>query len=103
MNLLSTPTPVPVTTIKLISGTELAVGAMTASLLAEHYVVPRRDHRSKSGYQREVSNSRVNKLVKDLKDGQVDIPTSILVNLRDFDRERHVVAKDGALFLVIQP
>lgn len=103
MNLMSTPTPVPVTTIPLRSGTELAVGAMTAGLLSEHFIVPRRDHRTKTGYQREVTTSRVNKLMKDLREGRVDIPTSVLVNLRAYDPDRHITVLDGARYLVIQP
>lgn len=99
----SSPVPVPVTTIKLKSGTELAVGAMSAALLNEHFVVPRRDHKNRKGYQRDVSTSRVNKLVKDLKENRVDLPTSILLNLRDFDTDRHIVDEGGSRFLFIQP
>jgi len=103
MDTLSTPTPVPVSTIKLRNGIELAVGVMSAQLLAEHFEVPRRDHRTQSGYQREITVARVNKLVRDLKDGRVDIPTSILVNLRDFDEAVHIFEVQGSRQLVIQP
>lgn len=103
MNTSTTPTPIAVSTIELRSGTQLALGAMSAQLLAEHFVVPRRDHRSRQGYQREVSNSRVNKLMRDLKDHRVDIPTSILINLRDYDEDRHIINEGGVRSLVIQP
>lgn len=53
--------------------------------LIDRYSVPRRDSRSKRGYQREISVSRVNRLMKDLRARRVDLPTSILVNMRDYD------------------
>lgn len=87
---------VPVVRTSTWSGTPMAVGVITAGALVERYTVPRRDSRSKAGYQREVSVSRVNRLMKDLRAKRVDLPTSILVNLRDFDPLAHVVdAPDG--------
>ena len=77
------------------SGTPMAVGVLKAGDLGNKYVIPRRDSRSKTGYQREVSNARVNRLVKDLKEKRVDLPTSILVNLRNFDPLQHLVERDG--------
>ena len=59
-----------------------AVGVMSAQALVQRYEVPQRDHRNRSGYQRPVSNARVNKLAADLKSGQVDIPTAVLLNVR---------------------
>jgi DGQHR domain-containing protein len=76
---------------------------MNAELLQEHFVVPRRDHRNRTGYQRDVSTTRVNKLIKDLKDNRVDLPTSILLNLRDFEPLRHITEEGGRRYLVIQP
>jgi DGQHR domain-containing protein len=74
----------------------MAVGVITAAALVDRYTVPRRDSRSKAGYQREVSVSRVNRLMKDLRAKRVDLPTSLLVNLRDFDPLEHMVeAPDG--------
>src|SRR3989304_4985013 len=41
-----------------------AVGVMTAGQLTQRYEIPRRDFRKRTGYQREVSPSRVNKTAK---------------------------------------
>jgi len=74
------------------SGTPMVTGVITAGSLVDCYTVPRRDARTKNGYQREISTSRVNRLMKDLKLGRVDLPTSILVNLRNYDPIEHLVA-----------
>ncbi len=58
------------------------VGVLQAGTLVDRYEVPQRDHRRQSGYQRPVSPSRVNKLAADLRTGQVDIPTALLLNIR---------------------
>lgn len=58
------------------------VGVITAGALVDQYEVPFRDHRRQSGYQRPVSPGRVNKLAGDLRSGQVDIPTAVLLNIR---------------------
>jgi DGQHR domain-containing protein len=68
-----------------------AVGVISAAALVRRYSIPHRDSRRKTGYQRPVSPTRVNKLVRDLEGGQVDIPTAVLLNLRNFDGERHLV------------
>jgi DGQHR domain-containing protein len=65
-------------------------GVMTAEALTRRYVIPRRDHRTKKGYQREVSTARVNRLASDLAAGRVDLPTAVLLNLRDFDEKEHL-------------
>ncbi len=70
------------------------VGVMTAGQLTKAYVIPRRDFQKKTGYQREISLARVNKLVDDLRKKQVDLPTALLLNLREFHAERNLT-KDG--------
>jgi DGQHR domain-containing protein len=60
-----------------------AVGVIRAGALVDRYTVAYRDSRRKSGYQRPVSSARVNKLVADLRTGQVDIPTAVLLNARE--------------------
>lgn len=82
---------VPVVRTATWSGTPMAVGVITASALVDRYVIPRRDSRTKKGYQREVSVSRVNRLMKDLRSKRVDLPTSILVNLREYDPVVHLI------------
>jgi DGQHR domain-containing protein len=59
-----------------------AVGVMTAGALVDRFEVPQRDHRRREGYQRPLASSRVNKLAADLRAGQIDIPTALLLNIR---------------------
>ncbi len=97
------PEPIPISTIKLLHGTELAVGAISARALSEHFEVPRRNHSKKTGYQRELTKARVNRLVRDLRERRVDIPTSILLNLREFDRASHIVSEGDHRYLALKP
>ncbi len=93
----------PVVEMSTVTNHSMVVGVISAGALADLSIVPRRDARNKTGYQREVSVARVNKLVKDLRTRRVDLPTLILVNLRDFDQNRHLVrAEDGTLRLVLR-
>jgi DGQHR domain-containing protein len=89
---------VPVHRTATRGGTPLVVGVIAAADLRATFTIPRRDARNKTGYQRELSQSRVNRLVKDLRADRVDLPTSILVNLRDFDPARHLADRRGRLF-----
>jgi DGQHR domain-containing protein len=79
----------------------MAVGVIRAEDLRNNYVVPRRSSRDQKGYQREVSSSRVNRLIKDLKAGLVDLPTSVLVNIRDYDEAANLVKRDGRAYFVL--
>lgn len=90
-------------------GTPLAVGVMTAAAITRRYEIPRRNHKLQTGYQREVSKARVNKLVSDLQSNRVDLPTAVLLNLRDFNPDEHLLRRgdqyffhpgDSALFVV---
>ncbi len=92
------PRELPVHRTATRGGTPLVVGVIEAGELRRTFTVPRRDARTKTGYQRELSPSRVNRLVKDLREDRVDLPTSILVNLRDFDPAHHLVERDGRLY-----
>jgi DGQHR domain-containing protein len=92
----------PVVLTSTLTGQPLAVGVISAGALVDRYVIPRRDSRSKTGYQREVSTARVNRLMKDLRTRRVDLPTSVLVNLRTFDESTHLVRSGESVKLVIQ-
>jgi DGQHR domain-containing protein len=74
------------------------VGVMPAGMLAQRYEIPRRNYGERSGYQRPVSVSRVNRLVADLVADRVDLPTAVLLNVRDFEEDAHLVERDGALY-----
>lgn len=78
----------------------MIVGVIRAKDLRWNFVVPRRDARKREGYQREVSVSRVNRLMKHLKENKVDLPTSILVNLRTFDPVNHLIERSGQYYFI---
>src|SRR2546426_9817252 len=89
-------TLISVTTTKTHrKNTPMVLGVITAGSLADLYLVPRRDTRKKTGSQREVSPARVNRLIKDLSENRVDLPTAILLNLRTFKPETHLAARNG--------
>ncbi len=78
--------------------TPMVLGVITAGVLADVYLVPHRDTRKKTGYQREVSPTRVNRLIRDLSENRVDLPTAVLLNLRTYRPDIHLVARDGRKF-----
>lgn len=81
-------------------GIPLAVGVMSARSLTRKYAIPRRNHQEQTGYQRDVSKARVNKLVSDLQTDRVDLPTAVLLNLRDFDPSLHLEQEEDQLRFV---
>jgi DGQHR domain-containing protein len=87
----------------LRSGTPVVAGVIPAGTLVARHVVPHRDYTRKTGYQREVSTARVNRLVADLKTGRVDLPTAILLNIRNFDRMSHLAESGGGKVLRLGP
>lgn len=68
---------------KLNSGVPLVTGSISIGFLNGRYQVPYRDARAKTGYQRNPSKARINKLKADLLRKRVDLPTAVLMNLRD--------------------
>ena len=93
----------PVVFSETLTGQPLAIGVISAGALVDRYVIPRRDARNKTGYQREVSVTRVNRLMKDLRTRRVDLPTSVLVNLRQFDRAINVAQGPSGTGLKLGP
>src|SRR5687767_4274433 len=76
----------------LRSGKAIVVGTIPAGRLVRSASIPRRDSLRKTGYQREASQQRVNELVRALRANRVDLPTAILLNMRDFRSEDHLRA-----------
>ena len=74
----------------LRTGTRKVLGEITAGDLVDRFVVPRRNHRAKTGYQRDPSIPRIRRLSADLARERVDLPTAVLLNLRDFDPEQNL-------------
>lgn len=89
----------------LRSGTPVVTGVVKAGILTARHIVPRRQvtMKGKTGYQREVSTARVNKLVAELKAGRVDLPTAILLNIRNFDRMVNLTESGGRKYLKLGP
>jgi len=78
----------------------VVVGVIDAGTLAQTYVIPRRDTRRKTGYQRDPSPARVNRLAKDLSSGRVDLPTAILLNMRDCGAEEVIDVRGGVTYFI---
>src|SRR5271168_542005 len=74
---------------KLRSGVPVVAGYIPAGLLIpDNFDIPTYDPRNSRGYQRPLQDSRVNELVADLKKKRVDLPTAILLNLRNREADR---------------
>lgn len=86
---------------KLRGGIPLVLGVVDAGVLAELSTIPRRDFRRKTGYQRDISITRVNRIVADLRDKKIDLPTAILLNLRDYTPAKNLVQRNGGTSLVL--
>ena len=59
------------------------VGTLKFGELVGRYQIPHRVHARDEGYQRMPTTSRVNKLARDLHKGIVDLPTAILLSVRN--------------------
>ena len=70
------------------------VGVMPAKVLVQHHHVPQRDTVGKTGYQRKPTEARITQLAREIMGKQVDLPTSVLLNLRNVQDEQ-VLTKDG--------
>jgi len=81
----------------------VAVGFISAEQLHTRYSVPYRDTLTKTGYQRLPQPARVNRLATDLSRVFADLPTAILVNLREFGSKSRIVEREGVTYLVIDP
>ncbi len=82
----------------LNSGTKLVSGFMpTRLLIPDGYEIPYFDPRSKRGYQRKPQEPRINQLASDLRKDRVDLPTAVLLNIRN--REAKDAVENGLLKL----
>ncbi|MDE0148306.1 MAG: DGQHR domain-containing protein [Rhodospirillaceae bacterium] len=80
------------------SGIPTVVGCIPAGVLACRFKVPYRDSLRKTGYQRKPQPGRVSKLAKDLRAETVDIPTAVLLNVRERHAEHLIeMAKGGSI------
>ena len=82
MNTTSNTVPV-IESRPLRKGPRVVVGVLNAGTLIAQHSVPTRDTRKKSGYQRELSRARVNRLQSELRKRRVDLPTAVLLSMRN--------------------
>jgi len=89
----------------LRSGVRTITGSMELRhLIPDGYIVPHRDTRTKDGYQRLPQDSRIRDLARALDKRRVDLPTAILLNLRDVNPSDVLVEDEvGGLQLRIGP
>lgn len=71
------------------------VGVMPAMVLVMHHHVPRRDPIRDTGYQRSPARARIIRLASEIRNKHVDLPTSVLLNLRNA-RDEQVLARNGS-------
>lgn len=77
----------------LRSGTMIISGFMPAGALVPNgYEIPYFDPRTRKGYQRLPQDARINQLANDLKKDRVDLPTAILLNIRNREATRALSA-----------
>ena len=95
-----TPVMIPIV-VGQIPRTELpiAVGFIRAKDLIPRARIAHREFEGGTGYQRLPSRARVNSLARDLKQQKVDLPTALLLNLREYDRSINIAHRDGMTFL----
>jgi len=79
-------------TIDVIIGSPLrdkikvAIGCVSAKKLVSQMEIPYRSTANADGYQRSPQPARINKLAKEILSKKVDLPTSVLLNLRGFKK-----------------
>jgi DGQHR domain-containing protein len=85
------------------AGVNMAIGFLTAAELLTRYKVPNLDPITRRGYQRPPQMARVSRLATRLREGNVDLPTALLLNLRKDQIEGRLIERDGKTFLVLRP
>lgn len=95
------PLELPVYRMTTQRGISLAVGAIPALDLVRRHRVSRRDPRMKTGYQRELSHGRVERIADDLRENRADVSTTVLLSLRDFDPARNFLERDDGHYLTL--
>ena len=81
---------------------QIAIGSISLPALASLWTVDRLNPKNESGYQRQPTESRVNSLKRDLERAIVDLPTAILLNLRQFNPETHLSTDSSFTELVLK-
>ncbi len=82
----------------LRDGTRTVVGAITVHALAEKGKVPIHRSENNEGYQRPLNEKRVAVIAKKIEDDLVDLPTAILISIRD-DADKVLTKEENCLTL----
>lgn len=100
MAVAADPVEIPVVRGQTLrQGRVLVVGSIEVSQLAQRYAVPYRVFGTRTGYQRQPSTARINQLKNELTSSRVDLPTAVLLSLRDYRQSRNLVERNGQLVL----
>lgn len=101
----TTPGKIPVVEgPELRSGTRTLVGYIPAgALIPDGFAIPYYDTRTKKGYQRQPQGSRINQLANDLRRGRTDLPTAVLLNIRDREAQDAVTDNELELGTIVGP
>ena len=86
---------------KLREDINVIVGSIPIKHLLDRQEIPYLDALRKIGYQRKPAMSRVKALASELRAGHADIPTSILINIREKDISKYLVEENETLFFQI--
>ena len=84
-------------------GRQIAIGSIQISDLADLFQVDRLKDDNPEGYQRVPTESRVTSLKNDLESSRADLPTAILLNMREFGADLNLVIQPNGTDLLIQP
>ncbi len=84
----------------LRSGIITVVGIIPAEILVVHHFVPYRKVLEQEGYQRIPTESRITQLARELQQNNVDLPTSVLLNLRNCDQDEVLVSTGNDNYLL---
>lgn len=74
------------------------IGTIRIGELMGCYQIPEWDSKTEDGYQREPAKARIRSLANEIRKGNVDLPTAILVNRRDMEIG-HITLRGGLKFL----
>lgn len=80
---------------------QIAIGSIPVPVLASLFKVDRLSQTNPKGYQRLATPNRVNALKRDLEQNRVDLPTAILLNIREFDSAVHLNHSTNPVELVL--
>ncbi|MCY3878377.1 MAG: DGQHR domain-containing protein [Rhodobacteraceae bacterium] len=85
----------------LRSEVKTVCGSIPVELLLDHFTIPYRDALQKTGYQRRPQTARITKFASALRAERVDVPTSLLLNLRGRKTGPFLRRESGKLYLAI--